>query len=377
MIIVTGRKPISKVRLKQTLQKFTKPAIAAVASLVLFTAAANAATLEEQIQALNLEASKNQQQAAALRNQGDTLANKLAEINAQSEAIRAQLAASKAKQQKLNRDIADAKDKLAIKKQVLDENVRVIYQESRISPLEMLASSKSFSEYVDRQQYLDTIKDHVQEAAKSVQQLKDGLEKQQSDLQVSIRQQSDLSSALAVQQQEQANLVASTRGEESRYAEQAKVQSAEAEKLKAQQAAVLAARFGGIPSGGTPCGGGYPAKWCNAPKDSLVDSWGMYNRECVSYTAFRVAASGRYMPYWGGRGNAKQWPGNARAAGIPVDGNPRVGDIAVTSTGPYGHVMYVESVSGSNITVSQYNFGNNGEYSVMTIPAAGLEFIHF
>lgn len=377
MITVKGRTHISRERLKQKLLKLHRPTIVAVASLLLFSTAAHATTLDEQIRQLNLEASKNQQQAAALRTQGDTLANKLAEINAQSEAIRAQLAASKAKQQKLTTDIADAKDKLAVKKQVLDENVRVIYQESQISPLEMLASSKSFSEYVDRQQYLDTIKDHVQEATKAVQKLKDDLEKQQSDLQVSIRQQSDLSAALALQQQEQANLVATTRGEESRYAEQAKAQSAEAQKLQAQQAAMLAARFGGIPSGGTPCGGGYPAKWCNAPKDSLVDSWGMYNRECVSYTAFRVASSGRYMPYWGGRGNAKQWPGNARAAGIPVDGNPRVGDVAITTTGPYGHAMYVESVNGGSVTVSQYNFGNNGEYSTMTISASGLEFIHF
>jgi hypothetical protein len=32
---------------------------------------------------------------------------------------------------------------------------------------------------------------------------------------------------------------------------------------------------------------------------------------------------------------------------------------------------------GSKIHVSQYNYGNNGEYSEMTISAAGLSFIHF
>jgi surface antigen len=87
--------------------------------------------------------------------------------------------------------------------------------------------------------------------------------------------------------------------------------------------------------------------------------------------------SGRNMPYWGGRGNAVQWPGNARASGIPVDSTPRAGDIAISMAGPYGHAMYVEAVIGGKIHVSQYNYGNNGEYSEMTIPSAGLSFIHF
>lgn len=81
------------------------------------------------------------------------------------------------------------------------------------------------------------------------------------------------------------------------------------------------------------------------------------------------------MPY--GLGNANQWPGGAAARGIAVDGNPRVGDVAILMSGPYGHAMYVESVSGGNITVSQYNYGLDGRYSTMTIPASGLRFIHF
>jgi surface antigen len=121
--------------------------------------------------------------------------------------------------------------------------------------------------------------------------------------------------------------------------------------------------------------GGYPALLCNAGKDTLVDPWGMYNRECVSYTAYRISTR-RTMPYWGGRGNAYQWPDNARAMGIPVDSTPRVGDVAVLTAG-FGHTMYVEAVDGDYITISQYNYNNTGEYSLMTVPAAGLVFIHF
>lgn len=340
---------------------------------------ANAQSLDQQIKALQDQAAANQKQAQNFRSQADTLANKLAGINAQSAAISAQISANKAKQQKLTADIAKAKEEMAIKKEILGENIRAIYQNSQISPLEMLASSKSFSEYVDRQQYLDEIKDHIQEAAESLAKLKTELEKQEADVQIAIRQQGDLQQALSIQQSEANQLLASTRGEEGRYASMAQENKAKAEELQRQQAAILAAQFGGNVTGGGACGGGYPGKWCSPAKDTVIDSWGMYNRECVSYTAFKVASSGRYMPYWGGRGNAKQWPGNAQGAGIPVSygSGAEPGDVAISMAGPYGHAMYVESVSGNSVFVSQYNFGNAGEYSTMTIPQSGLYFIHF
>jgi surface antigen len=106
----------------------------------------------------------------------------------------------------------------------------------------------------------------------------------------------------------------------------------------------------------------------------------MFNRECVSYTAFRVANSGRHMPSWGftDRADAKYWDDLAIRDGIPVDGNPRAGDVAVSNNGSYGHVMYVESVNGDgSINISQYNANWDGRYSTKTISVGSLRFIHF
>jgi surface antigen len=87
------------------------------------------------------------------------------------------------------------------------------------------------------------------------------------------------------------------------------------------------------------------------------------------------------MPGWGwsARGNANQWDDNARAAGIPVDGSPRAGDVAISNSGFYGHAMYVESVNGDGtINISQYNANLDGRYSVRyNLNPAGLVFIHF
>ncbi len=129
-------------------------------------------------------------------------------------------------------------------------------------------------------------------------------------------------------------------------------------------------------STGPACGGGYPEKWCKAKLDTIVDNWGMYNRECVGYTAYRVAASGRTMPY--GFGDANKWPVAAHAHGIPVDDKPRAGDVAVRFEGKHGHSMYVESInSDGTLNVSQYNTHKTGTYSEARVSPYGLAFIHF
>ncbi len=127
----------------------------------------------------------------------------------------------------------------------------------------------------------------------------------------------------------------------------------------------------------SPDGTRYPWAKTKFP-NTRSDPWGMFKRQCVSYTAWKVAASGRHMPYWGGRGNAKNWDNNARRAGIPVTSRPRVGDVAISNYGTYGHAMYVEKVHrDGTITVSQYNAGLDGRYSEARRSAWGLAFIHF
>ncbi len=59
-----------------------------------------------------------------------------------------------------------------------------------------------------------------------------------------------------------------------------------------------------------------------------------------------------------GWGNAKEWIASAQSAGFPTGSTPLVGSIMVMDAyecyaASYGHVAYVESVNGSNITVSE------------------------
>ncbi|MGH7196258.1 MAG: CHAP domain-containing protein [Candidatus Saccharimonadales bacterium] len=339
---------------------------------------------DDQIRALQNEVDQYQSEASRLRGQADTLQNQLNTLEAEKSALQKQISLNEAELARLNDEIKKTEERLENQKELLGQNLRSMYLESSISPLEMIASANSISDYIDKQEYRNTIRDRVQKSMTEIRDLKEQLDKQKIAVEQKLTDQKEQRGVLAQKSAEQANLLAQTQGQEAAYQKLASQRNSRIAELVAQQKAANL-RWGGNISYGPNCGGGYsgPWNWCNAPLDAYVDKWGMYTRECVSYTAFKVWQSGRHMPYWGGRGNAKQWDDNARAAGISVDSNPRAGDVAVWNVGYYGHVMYVEAVRGNgDIYISEYNFDWTGRYSERTISAdtwrsQGFVFIHF
>ncbi|HWZ65726.1 MAG TPA: CHAP domain-containing protein [Patescibacteria group bacterium] len=337
---------------------------------------------DDQINAIKSQVTQYQNQAADLHNQADTLINQVGIINAQQAEVRAQISGTQFKLDQLSQSIADNQQKIDNQKDALATNLRSAYLESTITPLEMVASSKSISDFVDKQQYRDVLNNQIQESLKSVKQLKEQLDAQKVETTRTLGDQTNMQSQLITQEQQKNKLIADTQGQEANYQQVIKQQNDNITKLRAEQAAANLKWSGGHVNFQAR-GGGYPSFWADLAMDSTADDWGMYNRECVSYAAFRVAASGRHMPYWGGVGNANQWPSNAQAAGIPVSNVPKAGDVAIWMAGYYGHAMYVESVNGDgSIIISEYNYDWSGRYSQRmissgTLQAQGLRFIHF
>ena len=355
------------------------PVIAVVGLLPVHYASAD--TYDEQINQLQNEVNSYQAEAGRLRAESNTLQNAVNALNAQKMAIQTQIDLSQAKYDRLKADIEVNERKLERQKKTINKTVAQIYANGSTTPIEMIASSKNVGEYVSAQSVRGSVQNQLKEAMDKVKKLKAELVKQRVEVEKILADQTAQRNELAAKEAEQANLLAATQGQESAYQNMIGQKNSEISNLRAQQAAANA-RFvdgGSYEAGNGPaCGGGYPGRWCNVPMDSTVDDWGMYNRQCVSYTAFRVAASGRYMPYWGGIGNANQWDDNARNQGIPVDYEPRAGDVAISNAGYYGHAMYVESVNpNGTINISQYNASWTGTYSTNTISPSGLVFIHF
>lgn len=332
---------------------------------------------DEQIKQLSQDSSAKRAAEAQLGAEANSLSDKVAKLQAQIAVIQGQINANQDKRDDLQRQITAAEAELDKQKKVLGENIKVMYLEGQTTTLEVLASSKDLSDFVDQEEYRNTVRDKVTDTLAKINDLKHQLKGQKEEVEQLLKDQQTQQAQLDAQRAEQAGLLSLNQQQQADYNNQIKDNSKKIADLRAQQIAANS-RFIGSAGNGPACGGGYPARWCEIPQDSTIDNWGMYNRECVSYTAFRVAASGRNMPYWGGFGNANQWDDNARASGIPVDGSPRAGDVAISNSGAYGHAMYVESVNGNGtINISQYNAALNGTFSTNTISVGSLVFIHF
>ena len=326
---------------------------------------------DDQIAAIQEQRNQYDAKAANLSQKADTLANKKAVIQNQASAIQAQINQSQAKYNKLQSDIAKNQKLIDQTKNSLGQTIAMMYVNDSTTPLELLANSTDIGAYIDQQTYRSTIRDSLVQKINKINELKKQLEKQRAEVKQVLSDQHAQKQALNQKMAEYNRLISETNNQESAYRSLSKKGAAEQAKLRAQQQEELAARYaqyGGsnlVVSGNG--GGGYPTYLANAPQDSLVDPWGMYNRECVSYVAWKVYQTYGHMPYWGNiPANAKNWPANAINAGYSTGTTPKVGSAGVIYGGPYGHIVWVDSINGNGtINISQYNYGVAGQFSRM------------
>lgn len=132
----------------------------------------------------------------------------------------------------------------------------------------------------------------------------------------------------------------------------------------------------------------YPSNLATAARDSLVDPWGFYNRECTSFVAWRMnndnhVAFSNNMSGPNGTtghfGDATNWAANAASIGYNVNTSPAIGSIAVWPS-TIGHVAYVDAVNADGtINTEEYNWSGDGAYHTRTNynwSAANVQFIH-
>lgn len=338
---------------------------------------------QDQINALQTENANNRAALDGLESQAESYADAILKLQQQIDGLQHSIDENMKLQADLQRQIAEAQAEIDRQRAILASDVKAMYVDGNPSSLEILATSKNLSDFVDKQEYRSRVQSKLQDTLKKIGDLQKQLQVQKAKVESLIKDMQIQQSQLNADRAKQAELLNLNEQQQADYNAQIKANSSKVAELRAQQAAAnrrLSGSGGGVQAG-DPGHGGYPTKYDTAPQDSLVDKWGMYNRECVSYTAWKVEQTFGYMPYWGGVGNANQWPGNAARAGIPTGSTPRVNSVAVWNVGYYGHVMWVEAVnSDGSIWISQYNYDFNGRYSEMLVSAsmaANLTYIYF
>lgn len=358
--------------------------VAAIVGVLYFTHGqpTSADQYDDKIRALQADMARYQTEANRLGAEAATLQNALAQITNEKNAIQAQVDLSQAEFDKLTIEIAATEKQIKDNKDALGTTIANLYVDGQVSPIELIASSENITDFINRQEYRNSVRDQLATTIKKVKDLKQKLDEQKVAVDKVLTEQKSARDALAAKESEQANLLSQTQNDEAGYQKLIKNSAAQIAQARALQAALNARtnQTGGyvlIDSGSL---GAYPWNDSNCPMMGYLstggadgnggDGRGYGCRQCTSYAAWRVAReTGVYYTNWG---NGGQFASSAINSGYQnLGGNPQPGSIAVMWGNP-GHVAWVEAVSpdGSHVTVSQYNYNYGagwGMYSEMVL----------
>lgn len=336
----------------------------------IFPATAFADRFDEQIEAAQQEADKFQAEANKLREQANSLQATLDLLTAEKNVIQEKINANETKKQKITADIAQTEQDIVKNQGVLSSTLAGLYVDGSLSPLEILASSSSIGDYVDKQEYRTVVREQIQSAIKRIKELRATLAKQKVEVEDVLKQQNLQRDQVAAKEAERQRLLDQTRGQESVYAQLASNRKTEIESLRAQQAAAMAAAAKARGGGGPDYSGYSSYPFNDSSMDyndncqyysggSSADPWGYCKRQCTSYVAWKLAKDGKTG--FSGMGNANNWA--AYGSGVNFR-SAQKGDVLVWFVGSYGHVMYVDAVTDSGLAISQYNVPyDSGRYS--------------
>lgn len=350
--------------------------IASVFAFTSLTPTAKADNIDQQINALMQENANNQNVVADLQNKAVSYQDAINKLRAQILDMQGKIDNNTAKQAELHQKIEANKVELERQRSVLGENIKVMYVDGQPSTIEMLASSKNLSDFVDKEEYRTSVQTKIQNTLTKIATLQAELNSQKKQVEALLVEQKTQQSRLANTKAEQDNMLAYNQSQQDNFNTKTRANEERIADLIAQQRRANNAlppsgyyflRFPGAARDFSA--NNYPyqnAGFGMSPGPGCVDNdgpdrWGYCTRQCVSYAAWAVEASGREAPMY--YGNAKDWVWAAQRDGVYVTTVPQPGDVAISTAGTWGHAMYVEQVSGSQILVSQYNASLSGEYS--------------
>lgn len=369
--------PVSKSR--------TKKGIVAIAIVFMASATfayvnkpAAADEYDNKIASLQADMSRYQTESDRLNAEATTLGNALAQITNEKNALQSQVDLSQAQYDQLVIKIADTEKQIAENQKALGTTIASLYVDDNVSPIEMLASSKDIGEFLNKQEYRNSMKKELSSTITRVQDLKITLGTQKTEVEKVLGEQKTARDSLAAKESEQAALVAQTRNDEAAYQGLIASSAAQIASAKAAQAAIRARSnaTGGYTLVDAGSLAGYP--WDNSncrmqgymstggvPGTDGLDGHGYGCRQCVSYVAYRVAkATG---VYYNDLGNGGQTAQNlvSKHNWTNLGGRPQAGSVASLWGNP-GHTAYVEQVSadGSKVLVSQYNYDYGAGYGM-------------
>lgn len=190
---------------------------AAVVSMSTNVEADDVQVLQAETTRLEQEIAENEAYIQELQQQANTLQVKINQLDAEILGEQKKIELTENNIRELEHEIEETERELERQKDILRHALITLYKEGNITTIELLASSESYTDFINQQEYLSRIKDQIHDSAKKVEELKLELEEEkakQDELLLELESRRD---QLASKRNEQNRLLEQTQGEEARY----------------------------------------------------------------------------------------------------------------------------------------------------------------
>ena len=287
--------------------------------------------------------------AAAAANNAQTLEGEVERLNAEIASLEADIYANQAIADDLSAQITDNEAKLELQQSALAHMLVEMHFESEPDAIILLAGSSTIGDYAEKQTRQNNAKAQVTTSAEAIRELKESLTQQKASVDALIESAEASRAEITLKRNRQNELIAKYQNDSAAYE-----RDAAAARVTMQQE--IAAEIAKYNTGGVVGEGynSYPyADRC--PRDNVgYIVVGGYVCQCTSYAGWKAQEFfGIYISSWG---DAKNWGNTATRLGYVVDNNPAPHTIAYSTSGIYGHVMWVESVNANGtINITEYN----------------------
>ena len=148
----------------------------------------------QELQAAKQAADEKMQEAQGLKNEIKVLEASIAQIEAAIAQTNFDIEQTQSQIDETQRQIDQKQAELNVQKENLYETMRVIYETPQQSTVEIVVSSNSLSEVVDRAQYIEALEYQIETTINVILQLKAELENKRNELEKKKQELSDLKS---------------------------------------------------------------------------------------------------------------------------------------------------------------------------------------
>lgn len=287
--------------------------------------------------------------AAAAQANARTLEGEVERLNAEIASLEAEIVANQAVAADLSEQITINEQKLELQQAALARLLVDIHFESEPDAIILLAGSSSLGDYAEKQSRQTTAKTQIASSAESIRLLKESLEQQKASVDALIASAELSRTEISERRAQQQALIEKYNNDTAAYERDA----ANAREIMQREIAAEIAKYnaGGVVGEGY---NSYPYQ-NRCPRDNLTQIVvGGYICQCTSYAGWKAQEYfGIHISSWG---DARSWGSSAQRSGYVVNNTPAPHTIGYSTSGTYGHVVWVESVNANGtVNISEYN----------------------